>query len=224
MAMKKAEMEASAQQYDSLLAIAKAAEAQGLYRFAIESAVKAWDHIDGMLQYAARYANSPVERIDAIEIVLKCAPLLFDFRRLNALEQLLDSRRRIEKTAAESVSEKLAAARAQMQGNHRLWSLFERHGQLRQDEIGKLLGRGADHWRDTLESWAAMGLVDRVPLAGSFRVTLNTRMGHVVRAKCPSCGKIAEAPKSMFLEMMKCPECGVSVSFVLLAKIGKRVD
>jgi uncharacterized OB-fold protein len=46
--------------------------------------------------------------------------------------------------------------------------------------------------------------------------TLATRMGEVVAGKCPSCGKIERAPKAMLIEQMKCPDCHVDVSFVLV--------
>lgn len=218
--MKKAEMEESARQYDALLASARTAERHGLYRYAVDSAVRAWGHIDGMIQFKVRYENVSAPQVDAIDIVLTYAPLLFDFRRLNALEQLLNDRRRIEKTASESVIQKLANARQQMRDNHRLWTLLEREGSLAQVQLRKLLGGDQHYWQLLLDRWVAMGLVKSTTEDGLNRITLNTRMGQVVRAKCPECGKASEAPKGMFLESMACPACERVVSFVLLATAG----
>lgn len=215
--MKKSEMEAHSQAYGALMSEARKADRQGLYRAAIDAAILAWEHIDGMMQYGMKYANDEFSSISAIDAVLKYAPLLFDFRKLDALEQLLEVRKRIEKNTVHSVVEKLAEARVQIWVNHRLWAYLERHGEVRQDQLRQILGGSQDHWRSLSESWAAMGLVGRVAEAGSYRITLSTRMGQVVSAKCPSCGKISEAPKGMFLEKMACPDCKKRVLFVLLS-------
>jgi hypothetical protein len=194
-AMKKAEMEEHAGAYDALMASARLAESQGLYRVAVDAAIAAWEHIDGMMQYGIKYEKDEFTRISAIETVLKYAPLLFDFQNLDALEQLLETRKRIEKNTSVSVVDKLATARAQMWDNHRLWGYLEKHGEVRQDQLRELLGGNQDQWRWLAESWSRMGLVKRMPEGGSYRLSLSTRMGQVVSAKCPSCGKISEAPR-----------------------------
>jgi hypothetical protein len=216
MAMKKAEMEEHDTAYRRLIEAAKSAESEGLYRVAVDAAIAAWEHIDGMMQYRLKYATNEFGSISAIDLVLRYAPLLFDFRSLNALEQLLESRKRIEKNASASIVEKLAAARLQMWDNHRLWARLEHCGEVRQDQLREILGGSQDHWRWLAESWARMGLVKRAPEAGSYRVTLSTRIGQVIPGKCPACGKISEAPKGMFFDKMACPECHRKVLFVLL--------
>jgi DNA-binding IclR family transcriptional regulator len=110
-----------------------------------------------------------------------------------------------------------------MWANHRLWAYLEKHGEVRQDQLRQLLGGDQDHWRWLSESWEHMGLVSRTPEGGSYRVRLSTRMGQVVPAKCPSCGKVSEAPKAMFLEKMTCLDCNKRVLFVLLSS-GVEVD
>ena len=217
MAMKKAEMEDHAEAYRSLMASAKVAESQGLYRAAVDASISAWEHIDGMMQYGIKYEKDTFSSISAIETVLKYAQLLFDSRSLQSLDELLESRKRIEKNTSISVVEKLETARLKMWDNHRLWAYLERHGEVRQDNLRELLGGSQDHWRWLAESWSKMGLVKRTPENGSYRLSLSTRMGQVVPAKCPSCGKISEAPKGMFFEKMSCPKCHKRVMFVLIA-------
>lgn len=219
--MKKSEMAAHSEAYRSLMRAAKEAERRGLYRAAVDAAVAAWEHIDGMMQYGMKYEDDDFVSISAIDAVLKHAPLLFDFRNLDALEQLLETRKRIEKNTSQSVVEKLSKAREQIWVNHRLWGYLERYGEVRQDQLSDILGGGQEYWRSLSKSWAAMGLVTRVQEGVSYRIALSTRMGQVVRAKCSSCGKASEAPKGMFLEKMKCPYCNTRVLFVLLSSDGQ---
>ena len=218
--MKKSEMEAHAQAYRSLMNMAQLAEHRGLYRAAVDAAVSAWEHIDGMMQFGMKYQDDEFVSISAIDAVLKHAPLLFDFRNLDALEELLTTRKRIEKNTSQSALEKLSEARAQIWVNHRLWTYLERHGEVRQDQLSEILGGDQSYWRMLSKSWSVMGLVSRVREGVSYRIALSTRMGQVVLAKCPSCGKSSEAPKGMFLEKMTCPYCNHRVSFVLLSSDG----
>jgi hypothetical protein len=214
--MTKGEMEAHKRSYAWHMHEAKRAESTGVYRAAVKSAVSAWEHIDGMMRYENKYENRDFDNIDAIDLVLKYAPLLFDFRSLEGLEQLLAKNKRIQKSKANDPAEKLATARGQMWANHRLWQHLEQNPDCRQDELQKVLGGEQAKWRAVVEGWVKIGIVRRFPNGGSCLLTLSTRMGQIVPAKCPSCGKVAEAPKRIFLETMRCPGCRLDVAFVFL--------
>jgi hypothetical protein len=218
--MTKSEMEQHWSEYQSSMTQARSSEENGLYRAAVDSALSAWDHIDGMLQYERKYAENSSDRIMAIEIILKYSPLLLNFGNLNKLEALLQSSRRIEKTDEGSLNEKLASARAEMWENHRLWSYLEANPGARQDELRRVLGGDQDYWREVAGVWEKMGLLHRVREGGSYRLAFATRMGALVAGKCPSCGGTTEAPKAMLLEPTKCPECRKTGLFVILATPG----
>ncbi|MDB5297566.1 MAG: hypothetical protein JWO31_3549, partial [Phycisphaerales bacterium] len=94
----------------------------------------------------------------------------------------------------------------------------DRHPAFVQEDLERTIGGDQAQWRAVAASWEQMGLVTRVPAGRSYRLYLATRMGEVVRGKCPRCGRVAEAPKGMFLEQTTCGECRASVVFVLLAK------
>ncbi len=217
MAMKKDELEHHQRQYQALMADAQAAEQAGLYRAVVEKALESWEHIDGMMQYERRYNKKEFASVPAIELTLKYAPLLLDFASLDRLESLLKDCRRIEKNTSHDLAAKLAAARALMWDAHSLWDHLERNPGLRQDELRKLLGGRQQRWSDMAETWEKMGLLRREPEAGTYRLTLSTRLGEIVSVKCPACGNIAEAPKAMCLEETPCPECQARVLFVVLS-------
>ena len=58
MAMKKAEMEAHAEGYRAQLHRHVTAESRGMYRAAVDAAMEAWGHIDGMMQYERKYQEN----------------------------------------------------------------------------------------------------------------------------------------------------------------------
>lgn len=218
MAMKKADMEAHRAKYHALMSEARLAERAGLYRKAIESALASWDHIDGMIQFERKYEGKGFASIPTVEIILRYAPLLLDFQSLDALEILLKNFRRIERDTSDSLADKLARARARMWDNHRLWDHLERHPDIRQNELRRVLGGDQAQWRSVADAWEKMGLLRRTPEGGSYRVALSTRLGEPVPAKCPSCGEVVKAPKAIFLEKTACPECREDVLFVILSR------
>lgn len=219
--MTKSEMEHHNFEYGSKMERAQAAEGQGLYRVAVDAAMLAWDNIEGMMQFSKRYGEEDLVRVDAINFILKYSPLLLDSKRLKLLEDLLRARKRITKNADEDLKAKLDEGYAHIKDNHRLWTHIEANPGARQDQLREILGGDQTYWRSVTESWDRMGLIVREPADRSFRLSLTTRMGQIVSAKCPSCGHVHEAPKAMFLEEVNCPTCGTSVSFVLLAHMPK---
>jgi hypothetical protein len=174
-----------------------------------------------MMQYERRFEKKEtIKSIEGMDLVLKYAPLLLDFISLDRLASLLASRRRIDKNTTESYSDKLAEARARMWDVHRLWGHLERNPQTRQDELAGVLGGDQNEWRSVAEAWEKMGLLTRSPEGRSYCLTLSTRMGEVVPAKCSACGVVSEAPKAIFLEKLSCPDCDATAVFVLLRKGG----
>jgi hypothetical protein len=215
--MTKAEMEEHNQQYHALMAQAEAALRQGLTRQAVQNALAAWDHIDGMMQYARKYEDAQFDTIPAIDLVLEYVPLLLDFRQLDKLDALLRDYRRIERDTAADVGQQLAEARERMSAAYRLWDYIEHHPDVRQAELRVALGGKQQQWADIVTAWEKMGLLRRIPDGNTYRLALNTRMGELVPAKCPECGNLTQAPKAMFLDEMPCPQCKKRALFVLVA-------
>jgi len=215
--MKKADMETHRAEYQGLMAMARATEAEGLYRAAIDLALASWEHIDGMMQFGRRYEEKEFVSIKGIEMILKYAPLLLDFHSLDKLEALLKGCRRIERNTSDCLVDRLSEARALMSDAHRLWDHLERQPGVRQDTLRQSLGGNQDQWRSMAEAWEKMGLLRRQPQGRSYKLAISTRMAEVVPAKCPSCGFIANAPKAMFLEPLPCSQCGTKGVFVILA-------
>lgn len=218
MAMKKAEMEAESLQYREAIRRAQAAEQRGMYREAVQAAMSAWPYVDGMILHERRYEANEVANIAAIDLVLRYAPLLLDSKPLDELEQLLASYRRVlKKDAYTTLTEKLTRARARILENHRLWTYLELHPGVEQEALRAALGGEQERWRSVAEAWERMGLLSRTRSGRTYQLVLSTRMGEVVRGKCPACGHVDEAPKAMFLEPAACPRCRSRVIFVLLA-------
>jgi hypothetical protein len=218
--MKKDEMDIHFREYGAKIASAHAAEKHGLFRETIAAAASAWANIDGMLQYASKYNNEEITDISAIELVLKYAPFMLDYKTLNSLEELLRKTKRISRDDRSELPEKLETARRKLRANHRLWSHIQLLGDVRQDELARQLGGEQDYWRWACECWERMRLLRRIPDRNSFRLSFATRMGQIFPGKCPKCGDIVKAPKAMLLESTRCAQCHANVQFVLLPTDG----
>ena len=224
MPMSKAEMEEHDRHYHALMTLAEAALRQGMIHRAVQDALAAWEHIDGMMQHDRKYENASFDTIPAVDLVLRYAPLLLDFRQLDRLEALLKECRRIERDTTADVADQLAQARARMWNAHALWDYIEHHPNVRQAELGSALGRQQQEWADIVTAWEKMRLLRRKPVGGTYTLAFRTRMGELVSAKCPECGNLTQAPKGMFLEEMPCPQCKRRAMFVLIATNSRRPD
>lgn len=218
MAKTKAELEYDRVQHYVVMQEVTTLHDAGEYLKATALAVHAWAFIDGMMQYERRFEQrSEFKSIDSIDYVLNTAPLLFDSRRLVELESLLKRSRRIEKNTSDDLAQRLHKARSILADAHRLWTLLEMEGECRQDQFRTRLGGDQDRWRWIAERWERIGVVERIAEGGSYRVRLATSTEQVMRAKCPSCGVIAKAPKVRLWREQPCPKCQAQVRFVLLS-------
>lgn len=215
--MKKSEMEEHYAAYHANMATARAAEASGLYRAAVNAASTAWEYIDGMMQYEQKYLDREFGGVPAIDLVLKYSPMLLDIRRLGILRDLLKSRKRIDRNASSDLAEELEEAFAKTNQNYRLWSFLQHHPDVRQDELPEVLGGDQEYRRTVIRFWEQLGIVSRIPDGRSYRLLLVAPLGRAVSGKCPACGEIHEAPKRAFFEAIDCPACGEQSHFVLIA-------
>jgi hypothetical protein len=214
--MTKAEMEWHHSEYTALMNKARDSLQQGLYRHAVEFSLATWEHIDGMMQYARKYEQHEFASIESIDLILRIAPMLLDYKSLDSLETLLKDHRRITRNTSNDLTAHLTESRQLMRDAHRMWDHLERNPESRQDDLRKLLPGDQTRWHSLAEHWETMGLLRRTPEGNSYRISLSTRLGEVVRGKCSSCGNVSEAPKAMFLEPLSCPDCHAVVLFVLL--------
>ncbi|MBI5367313.1 MAG: hypothetical protein HZA54_09770 [Planctomycetes bacterium] len=212
----KAECEAQQVQYYALLREALAAEDAGRFREAVEFAVASWCFVDGMMQFERKFESREFRSVETIDLVLKNAPLLFHSSSLAELAILLRTQKRIDKNASDDLAARLGAARLRMWDGHRLWSHLEQQPGARQDELRRCLGGDQDAWRSLAEAWDRMGILERTPDGGSYRLDLATRLQAPAPAKCPCCGLVGRTTKSTLLEPLECPKCHSHVEFVLL--------
>ncbi len=201
--------------YLSRMADANEKRRLGFYRDAIRLSKSAWDDIDGMLQFDKKYNERQHTEVSAIDMVLWCAPPLLDFASLIAVNTKLDDCKRIVRELPD-YSSLLAQSNLNLQAYFQLWTFLEQNGEVLQSELRSRLGEDQDGWREKCEIWEKIGVVRRVPVRNSYHVNLLTRFGKVVSAKCPNCGKTAEAPKSMFFDKLICDSCQVQEYFVIL--------
>jgi hypothetical protein len=219
MARTKTELEADFTQYRAIMDQVRSACHASDYQRAVELAISAWGSIDGMVQYERRYCNrKDHSTIESIDCVLRYAPLLFDFESLDKFAAFLKSRRTIGQNSAADFAQRLADARSLMEDALRLWNHLEQQGECRQDKLRSDLGGDQDSWRSMAETWERMGLIQRAPDGGSYRLKLTTQPDQQMRGKCPSCGVTGKAPQLRLLDTITCPKCHAAVHFVLMSE------
>lgn len=208
-------MEACHGAYLACVRAARSAEQRGMYKNALEQAVSAFAHVDGMIQFETRYLNHNEVKIEAIDLAVKYVPLLLNFKVLKELSELVEQCKRITRTAEEAPKQ-IEVARSRMWANRKLWTFLERNPNTREEDLQRNIGGDQSEWRFVSESWQRMGLVRRVADGRTFRLSLTTRTGQITKAKCPSCGEVADGPKAMFFDELECPACHAKKVFVLL--------
>ncbi len=212
----KAELEEARDRYLERLDRAKSALAKSRPVDAIQHALESCQYIKDMMQYERRYNDREFEGVEAIDIILENAPLLFHHESLNQLESLLATHRSIDKYASDDVAGEVAEAKTVMMEARSLWNLLERLGPIRQEDIPNHLGGDLRRWQSIAEGWERMGVIRRRVIGQSCRLVLSTNMNERAKAKCPECGAVAKAPKSRLLSEAQCPKCRKTVIFVLL--------
>ncbi len=215
MAKTKAETAEDRERYYELVAKAREVLQERRFREAVKIASSSWKHIDGMMQFERKYENKEFSNIEAIDIVLKYAPLLFEFAVLDELEALLKAQRKIDRDASDDLAGNLSEARDRMWAAHRLWNHLEVHQNAKMVELVSALGGSQDTWRALAEAWETMGVIRRTAKDDAHSWTLTTQMNAIVLAKCPACGSGAKWNKAKFLETLECPACRKPGSFVL---------
>jgi len=214
--MTKAEMAEHAAQCRALTAEARGARQKGQHAEAIRLALAACAYVDGMMQYARRYEDAEIDSVEAIDIILACAPLIFHTEGLDAVCALLKEQRRVERNTAADMGERLEKAQELMGDAYRLWKHLEQHPGMRQDQLRETLGGEQGRWRRLAEEWEEMGIVRREAEGGSYRLTLTVSLDDVVKGKCSECGAVCEDAKVAFLRERACARCGQAAWFVIL--------
>src|SRR5438105_20649 len=119
--MTKAEMEHQWREYAKLIEEALSAEKRVDIPRVIELAEASWEHIDGMLRYEAKQRGQTAVALDGIMLVLRYAPILFDYAVLDRLAQFLLGKRRITNSASSDLDDEMSNARTLMWRAHAIW-------------------------------------------------------------------------------------------------------
>ena len=189
---------------------------QGAFLQALDTAIQSFDVIDAMMQFERKYEKRQFDRIEAIDIVLRYAPILFHTTSLEALNNLLKNQKRIDKNADADLAADLRCAYEKMWIAHALWEHLERSPSV---PLGELSAKTQDQRqaRAILNEWVRMGLVDVTGATQETFVRLATNLLERVPAICSLCGVHIQGTKYKLLESRDCPGCHRPSTFVLIA-------
>lgn len=205
--MTKAEMEEHWRQYLSCVKQAQKAASQANFSRAVAHAEASWEHIDGMLRHANTRDGEGTNELHGISLVLRYAPMLFDYEVLSRLEQFLAGKRRITKSSASDLNADLAEARAVMLRARVVWDELERQRDWPADALRQKFSGSAEEWRHMIDTWKLSNAILTFSIKGSMLFSLATRMDDPIVAKCPNCGRPDRRTKSESLAPGRCQYC-----------------
>lgn len=212
--MTKDELLAHQQKYQELWNRAQSEREAGNLQRAVDLAASAWTYIDGMMRYEEKYEEREFDSIEAIDLVLEEAPYLLDFARLDELEELLKSKRRIDNKAEADIADDLSEARKTLELVYQLCDRLDRRGPLARKDLIES-ENAAEETSGVLRKTEAVGLVHR---DSQGRYVFQNPIEQTFNAKCPSCGAARGGTLEMLLERIGCAQCNSKEIPVLLAK------
>jgi len=217
MAKKKAELEKDVIAYEACIARMEALLQRRLYEEALNEAVAAWKHVDGMMQFKSRYEQKQFESVRCVDIVTTYAPVLFRSDVLEHLEALLQSQRRVERNTAADLGHALATARRRMVDAHRLWNLIAQPASTKIADLAVSLGGDLAEWEAIARLWSNLGVVrfTNNPI-DSVSLEFASNLEASCRGKCAHCGAVVRALQRRLLEAQNCPKCGIESMYCLL--------
>lgn len=212
MAMKKAELESHRDSYYAILSKAQDAQKVGDYHAVIRHARAALAFVDAMMQFERRYNDTEFVSVDAVDLVLEYAPLLFVGDALSELEALLKKSRRIDKNTDDSLMSRVSEAKKRMWEAYDVWESLEQVS-VSEAKASPDNAEVSPNYNRIAAEWVRIGVVCNE--SGTLKLT--TRMNQRVLSKCPACGVVARAAKAKFLREQSCPRCRATGNFVILA-------
>lgn len=206
--MNRDELENHRANYHARVLLAKDAEREANFIDAVHHAKSAWKFIEGMIDYELKYQEQTVENVDAIELVLQYAPVVFDLSSLTELDAFLKEHPRIARHTRNDFAGDTRVARKMIRQAGHLWSRLESEGKIEANPA---------ELTPIAEAWREMGVVRKVEQKdGTEQLQFTTRLDTPSRGKCPECGAVVKGTKSKMLEELRCPHCFGMVQFVFV--------
>jgi hypothetical protein len=171
--------------------------------------IESFPHIVPAINFRKKRGISPeVPALLAFTTICKYAPPLFEHTAIESLSEFVRSNRILANHENDYMG-RVEAARNREQVAYVLWNHIEKHSGLLQCEIGAELGAVQEDVGEVIELWDVLGVIDRQPTDGSFRLRLRLPLHSDVTGLCPSCGVHARGRKELFFRIVTCQRCGV---------------
>jgi hypothetical protein len=184
--------------------------------------IESFPHIVPAIQFRKKRGVGPeITDYNAFTTIWKYAPPLFEHNVIELLFGFVSSSRVLvqsEKNFLNSID----AARQRLQLAHRLWNHLERHPGMQQRAIRAELGVVQEDAVNIVEMWEELGILDRHPENGSYRLFFRTRLDAEIAGVCPNCGVRGKGRKELFFRSSACLKCGVQGHYYIEYKNSKQ--
>lgn len=208
--MKIAELEAHHDAYadseDTIRAMVDDHRFPAVFSICIES----FPHIVPAINFRKKREIAP-KTVDLLPVITICkyAPPLFEHAAIEALAEFVSSTRVLALSEKRNMCA-VEAARKREQLAHLLWNHLERQPGALQHDLHTTLGVIQGDAVEIIDFWEELGIIDRHPNRGSYRIYFSTQLESEMEGLCQACGVRGKGRKELFLRPVTCRKCGAA--------------
>jgi hypothetical protein len=170
--------------------------------------IDVFPHLVPTINYWRKRDISP-GRLDLLPIATICkyAPPLFEHSAIESLAKFVKSARVLASSERGYLS-LIETARNREQLAHAIWNHLERQPGARQRDIRTELGVIQEYAVEIVELWEDLGVIEREPDDGTYRLFFRTQLDKEMDGVCQNCGVRGKGRKEAFLKPGACLKCG----------------
>lgn len=208
----KAELESASHRYAAYWASVRSAAVTREYPAAMRAAEASLAVAWAAVAYQRRYQKVERPELPTVEAILRYAPPLFDWQRLDVLDAWLSGAKRTDKALYAHLRADIEASRRSMALAARLWDDADA---LAPSPVPPEARAAA---RAIVTVWTDMGVVALRPESAAAVVRHVTNPEGQVLGKCSVCGTSLQASLNAALNPTACRECGQASEFVIVRR------
>jgi len=173
----------------------------------LEKSLKAFPHIDPVLQLYKKGKMGPTPDLVPIDMICDYAPLIFEHEKLIALQDFINSTRRLAKYDKKNLPNQVNRALKKEKTAWELWNHLESNPNCDEKDLHKIIKVKQDYLAWVIGRWASLGVIVREKLLDSYKIKLTTNLEEEIVGVCIACGVKGTGKKSAFLKTEECPKC-----------------
>lgn len=172
--------------------------------------IASFEHILPAIKCRKKRDITPhIPSIFAFTTISIYAPPLFEHSAIESLLEFVRSSRVLVQSE-DSLLDVVGDAMKRELLAQKLWNHLDRNPGTLQRDVTTELGIAQEDATKVIEIWEELGIVDRKPDDGCYRLQFHTRIGMEAVGMCPKCGVRGKGRKELFFQPVTCQKCGIT--------------